>query len=61
MEAKEYLTTEEVARELGISVFTVRRYVRNGILRAVKLEGAYRIRRRDFEEFLKRRETDAKV
>ena len=51
-----YLTTEDIAEQLQISVFTVRRYIRSGKLRAVKLEGSYRIRRSEFERFLKARE-----
>ena len=51
-----YLTTEDIAEQLQISVYTVRRYIRSGKLRAVKLEGSYRIRRTEFERFLKARE-----
>lgn len=54
-----YLTTEDIAEQLQISVFTVRRYIRSGKLKAVKLEGSYRIRRREFERFLKEREIGA--
>ena len=53
---KEYLTTEDIARHLDISVATVRRYIRTGKLPAVRLERAYRVRREDFEAFLKERE-----
>jgi len=55
--AKEYMTTQEVAERLGISVFTVRRYIRLGKLKAVRLERSYRVRGRDFEEFVRNRET----
>lgn len=51
-----YLTTQEVADRLGVSVFTIRRYIRAGQLRAIKLEGVYRIGREDMAEFLKARE-----
>jgi len=51
-----YLTTEDIAEQLHISVYTVRRYIRSGKLKAVKLEGAYRVRREDFEQFLRERE-----
>jgi excisionase family DNA binding protein len=51
-----YLTTEDIAEQLQISVYTVRRYIRSGKLRSVKLEGSYRIRRTEFERFLKARE-----
>jgi excisionase family DNA binding protein len=51
-----YLTTQEVADRLGISVFTIRRYIRAGKLRAVKLDGVYRLSREELAEFLKSRE-----
>jgi excisionase family DNA binding protein len=53
---KEYYTTQEVADRLGVSVFTIRRYVRAGLLRSVRLEGSYRIARADLQAFLSRRE-----
>jgi len=52
----ELYTTQEVADRLGISVFTVRRYIRAGKLKAVKLEGLYRVRRTDLADFLSQRE-----
>lgn len=52
----EYYSTQEVADRLGVSVFTIRRYIRAGKLRAVKLEGVYRVRRRDLAAFLRERE-----
>jgi excisionase family DNA binding protein len=51
-----YLTTQEVADRLGVSVFTIRRYIRAGQLRAIKLDGVYRIGRDDMAAFLKARE-----
>lgn len=51
-----YLSTQEVADRLGISVFTIRRYIRAGKLRAVKLDGVYRLSRDELAEFLKSRE-----
>jgi excisionase family DNA binding protein len=56
VDAQGYLTTDDIAKQLNISVSTVRRYIRAGKLKAVKLERAYRIRPRDFEQFLKERE-----
>jgi len=53
---KEYLTTEDIARHLDISVATVRRYIRSGKLSAVRLEREYRVRFEEFEKFLKDRE-----
>ena len=56
VDAQGYLTTDDIAKQLSISVSTVRRYIHTGKLKAVKLERAYRIRPRDFEQFLKERE-----
>jgi excisionase family DNA binding protein len=56
VQRKEYLTTEDIARHLDISVATVRRYIRAGKLAAVRLEREYRVRRDEFERFLKERE-----
>lgn len=53
---KEYLSTQEVADRLGVSVFTIRRYIRAGKLRAVKLDGAYRLSRDELQKFLRSRE-----
>ncbi len=51
-----YLSVQEVADRLGVSVFTIRRYIRAGKLRAIKLEGVYRLSREDLSEFLRSRE-----
>ena len=48
-----YLSVQEVADRLGVSVFTIRRYIRAGKLRAIKLDGVYRLGRDDLVEFLK--------
>jgi excisionase family DNA binding protein len=52
----QYLTTQEVADRLGVSVFTIRRYIRAGKLRAVKLDGAYRLSRDELAAFLRSRQ-----
>lgn len=51
------LTTEDVAALLQLDIETIRRYIREGLLRAIKIKGQYRIRREDFEEFLEERKT----
>lgn len=58
MDAKEYLTIQEVASLLNVHEETIRRYVRAKDLPAIKLRGVYRIRREDFERFLKNRQTE---
>ncbi len=57
--ADELLGVEKVAEELGVHVDTVRKWIREKQLRAVKLgrRGGYRIRRSDLNEFLRKRET----
>jgi excisionase family DNA binding protein len=53
----EWLTVEQIAQELGVHPETIREYIRDGLLKAVQLKRAYRIRRSDYEDFLRRRET----
>ena len=59
LSADELLDVEKVAEELGVHVDTVRKWIREKQLRAVKLgrRGGYRIRRSDLNEFLRKRET----
>lgn len=59
MSLDELLDVEKVAGELGVHVDTVRKWIREKQLRAVKLgrRGGYRIRRSDLNEFLRKRET----
>lgn len=52
----EFYTTQEVADRLGVSVFTIRRYIRAGKLRSVKLDGVYRVSRSELAGFLSQRE-----
>lgn len=56
-EKTEWLTVEQIANELGVHPETIREYIRDGLLVAIQLKRSYRIRRSDYEEFLKRRET----
>lgn len=59
MNTDELLDVEKVAEELGVHVDTVRKWIREKQLRAVKLgrRGGYRVRRSALEEFLRKRET----
>ena len=43
---------------LGVSPFTIRRYIQLRKLKALKLEGSYRVRRSDLRQFLKAREIE---
>jgi len=49
---KQLYSTEEVAEQLGLHVRTVRGYVRDGRLRAVRVGKQYRITRADLEAFV---------
>jgi len=53
----EWLTAEQIAQELGVHPETIREYIRDGLLKAVQLKRSYRIRRSDYEDFLRLRET----
>ena len=59
MSADELLTVELVAKELGVHVDTVRKWIRERQLKAVSLgrRGGYRIRRAALDEFMRSRET----
>jgi excisionase family DNA binding protein len=56
--AHEWLTIEEIAEELRVSEETVRRWIRTKQLKALSIGRGYRIRRKDFEDFLDRRSTE---
>lgn len=52
MADKEFLTIDEIAEKLDVSVKSVRRYVASGELRAVKISNLYRISFEDYEDFI---------
>ena len=56
--AQEWLTIEEIAEELRVSEETVRRWIRTKKLKALSIGRGYRIRRKDYEDFLDRRSTE---
>ena len=51
----ELLTTKEVARVFKCGPQTIRRYIKEGLLGALKLKGEYRISQEDVDSFLKER------
>jgi excisionase family DNA binding protein len=53
----EWLTVEQIAQELAVHPDTIREYIRDGLLIAVQLKRTYRIKREDYEDFLRRRRT----
>jgi excisionase family DNA binding protein len=52
---KPYLTPEDIANELGVSVDTVRNWINRKRLVAIKIGRDWRISRRDYERFLEER------
>jgi excisionase family DNA binding protein len=56
-EAERLLTVEEIAARLGLSIETVRRYLRNGELKGSMFgrRGGYRVKESDLQDFIQRR------
>jgi len=59
-QGENWLTTEEIAKDLKVNVNTVRRWIQSGELVALDIGGEYRISREDYEEFVQRRKTDGR-
>ncbi len=57
-QAENWLTTEEIAKDLKVNVNTVRRWIQSGELVALDVGGEYRVSREDYEDFIQRRKTD---
>jgi excisionase family DNA binding protein len=51
----DYLTTKEIAKNFGVNIITVRRWIDKKMLTAYKFGKDFRIKRSDFELFLKER------
>jgi len=51
----DYLTIDEIAAQLRVSWFMVKRWIETGELPASKFGKQYRILRADYEEFLRRK------
>lgn len=55
---QQFLTTDEVAKLLQIDPESVRRYVRSGQLKAIKLGGKFiRIEKKDLDNFIKQKKS----
>jgi excisionase family DNA binding protein len=53
----EYYTVGEIAQKLRVKVYTVRDWIRKKELPAYKVGRDYRVKKEDYEEFLKKRRT----
>lgn len=53
MNETEYLTTQELAEKLKVNVLTIRRWIGSGKLPAISIGKSYRIKKEDFEKFIK--------
>jgi excisionase family DNA binding protein len=55
----EWLSVEEVAKNLKMDEETIRKWIRRRQLKAYKFGRDYRIRREDFETFVRERAVDS--
>lgn len=58
LQGENWLTTEEIAKDLKININTVRRWIQSGELVALDVGGEYRISYKDYEDFIQSRKTD---
>ena len=49
------LTVKDVARKLNVSIQTVRNYIKEGKIKAYKLDNVYRIPAKELDDFLEKR------
>lgn len=55
MAQNEFLMLKEIAQQFGVSTGSVRNWIREGKLKAILTPGGHRrVRRKDFDEFLKK-------
>lgn len=57
-QGEDWLTTDEIAKDLKVNVKTVRNWINSGELAAIDVGGEYRIYRKDYEDFINRRKVD---
>jgi len=53
----EFYSTRQIAKIVGLKTITIRRWIDKGLLPAYKLGKELRVRKEDFEMFLKQRKT----
>lgn len=57
-QGEDWLTTDEIAKDLKVNVKTVRNWINSGELAAIDVGGEYRVYRKDYEDFINRRKID---
>ena len=57
-QSEDWLTTDEIAKDLKVNVKTVRNWIKSGELAAIDVGGEYRISRKDYEDFTNHRKID---
>ena len=57
-QGENWLTTDEIAKDLKVTVKTVRNWINAGELAAIDVGGEYRINRKSYEDFINRRKID---
>ena len=55
--SSEWLSVEDIAKDLSVTIDTVRAWIRNKKLRAYRVGRDYRIKRSDYHKFLEERAT----
>ncbi len=53
----QWLSVEDIAKELGLTEDTIRNYIRTKQLVAYRVGNTYRIKREDLDKFLEQRKT----
>lgn len=55
---EQFYTSSQIAKTLGVSTITVRRWISKGILPAISLDKGYRVKQSDFEKFVAERKVN---
>ena len=56
-EQKEFYTAEELAKKLMVNIMTIYRYIKAGKLKAYKIGKEFRIKKKEFNNFLNKVKT----
>lgn len=57
MSPRDFYTAQDLADKLGVNVMTIYRYIKAGKIKAYKFGKEFRIEAREFENFLKKHQT----